>query len=266
MGTGNPYSKKIQHPLTDAILKLDIDRRRSTFGQIVAFHSGNIDQFSSSLKTLTKLTCDLLPDDPLRTLPVPDPRLQEVRDLVSNSIGCLQLDLDFGSGANLFRAPNGRLVVGDLQKSGTYHAVYADDMKLAWRRQIGLSCQVCNAASTAYANGSIFSDVSPGTLMTSIASRTGDARWLSPLADLIHYESVSVADGVVYTTDGLGFLDAFRADNGLPLLRRSLILDGGLDAIPPSGTASNGVSIARHTVYVEEGGHVFAYRPKLLLR
>jgi outer membrane protein assembly factor BamB len=265
MGTGNPFSKQIQYPRTDALLKVDIDRSRPTFGQIVAFYPGNIDQSSPVVKQLAGLTCALLPDDPLRALPLPDPRLLEIRDVVSNSIGCLQLDLDFGAAPNLFRSPAGRLVVGDLQKSGVYHAVYADTMKRAWTSTLGISCTVCNADSTAYAGGSIYVDSTPGTLMDSISSSTGRLHWLGIVADVVHYESVSVADGVVYSPDGFGFLDAFRADNGLPLLRRSMVLDAGTDALPPSGYSSAGVAVARHTVYVEAGSHVIAYRPKALL-
>jgi hypothetical protein len=265
MGSGNPYSKKIQYPRTDALLKVDVNRSRPTFGQIVAYYSGSIDQLSPILKSASQVTCALLPDDPLRTVPLPDPRLKPFQDLVSNSPGCLQLDLDFGSAANLFHAPDGRLVVGDLQKSGIYHAAYARDMKPAWMSTIGVTCPYCNASSTAYANGSIFSDTFPGTIVTSITSAAGSLRWAGVVGDGVHFESVSTADGVVYTTDGLGFLDAFRADNSLPLLRRSLVLDGGLDALPPSGVTSDGVSIARDTVYLEEGSHVFAYRPKPLL-
>jgi hypothetical protein len=149
---------------------VDIDRSRPTFGQIVAFYEGNIDQLAPALKTATRLTCELLPDDPLRTLPVTDPRLKELRDLVSNRIGCLQLDLDFGSAPNLFHAPDGSLVVGDLQKSGVYHAVYADSMKRAWLSTLGVGCTACNASSTAYADGSVYSDTTPGTLLSSIAS------------------------------------------------------------------------------------------------
>lgn len=266
MGSGNPYSKKIQYPRTDALLKLDINRHRSTFGQIVAYYPGNIDQLLPLLQTLSKPTCDLLPDDPLRTLPLPlPPQLQSIKDLVGNSPGCLQLDQDFGAAANLFHAADGRLVVGDLQKSGIYHAAYASDMKPAWMSLLGVTCPYCNASSTAYASGSIFSDTFPGTIVTSVSSSGGRLKWLSLVGDGVHFESVSTADGVVYTTDGLGFLDAFRADNGFPLLRRSLVLDGGLDALPPSGVTSDGIAVARHTVYVEEGSHVFAYRPKSLL-
>jgi len=42
-GAGNPSSKDKQDPNTDAILKIDLDQARSTFGQIVAAYPGNVD-------------------------------------------------------------------------------------------------------------------------------------------------------------------------------------------------------------------------------
>jgi hypothetical protein len=52
-GAGNPSSKDRQSPDTDAILKIDLDRSRSTFGQIVATYPGNVDQYASALQALT---------------------------------------------------------------------------------------------------------------------------------------------------------------------------------------------------------------------
>jgi hypothetical protein len=127
---------------------------------------------------------------------------------------------------------------------------------------VGASCEVCNGSSTAYdpAARALFADASPGSLMESISNVDGSLNWLAPVADAFHYESVSVADGVVYTMDGLGFLDAFDEATGLELLRRPMVLDGGADALPPGGNNSSGVAIARNTVYVESGSHVIAYR------
>ncbi|MHB8465626.1 MAG: outer membrane protein assembly factor BamB family protein [Acidimicrobiales bacterium] len=262
-GSGNPFSKRTQYPTTDAILKVDIDRRRRTFGQIIASYSGNLDQSTELLKVLSRPTCTVLPDDPLRTLPAMDKRLQEAQGLLSNSIGCVQLDLDFGAAPNLLHDGRGRLIVGDLQKSGVYHAVDARTMRRVWSSTLGVSCNVCNAASTAYdaSRTTVFGDGSPGSLLSAISSADGTLRWSSPVLDGFHYESVSTAAGVVYTVDGLGFFDAFRAGDGVPLLRRSAVLDAGADALPPAGYTSTGVSIARGKVYIEAGSHVVAYRP-----
>jgi plastocyanin len=74
---------------------------------------------------------------------------------------------------------------------------------------------------------------------------------------------VSTANGVVYTVDFRGFLDAYDAATGVSLLHRSLNLGGPAEPTPSWG----GVSIARGTVYAAVGmtglpnGHVVALRP-----
>ena len=262
-GTGNPYSKKTEHQNTNAILKLDIDRSRRTFGRIVGSTHGNIDQYLELVKTLSRPTCEVLPDSPFRTLPsLGDPTADQFKLILSNSIGCAQLDLGFGAAPNLFTGPDGRAVVGVLQKSGVYHAVRTAGMSPVYSSALGVPCIPCNAASPAYAGGRIFNVTTPG-LVTGIDSVSGDLEWAGLIADAIHFQSVSTANDVVYTTDGLGFFNAFDASNGELLLKRHLLVDtnGGLDAIPPSGFASNGIAIARHTVYIEFGSHVVAYQP-----
>jgi outer membrane protein assembly factor BamB len=97
----------------------------------------------------------------------------------------------------------------------------------------------------------------PGGVMTSLSQGTGTLNWASPLADGVHYGSVTIADGVVYTVDTAGFLDAIDAATGAPLLRRPLSADSGQPAV---GVTSAGVAVARHTVFVEAGSSVVAYR------
>jgi len=46
-GRRNPNSKTKQYPTTDAILKIDVNPARPTFGQIVASYEGNVDQYTS---------------------------------------------------------------------------------------------------------------------------------------------------------------------------------------------------------------------------
>ena len=258
IGSGNPFSKEIEHARTNAILKVDVDRRRPTFGSIVASYKGEIDQFDPLLRTLSRPTCRLLPENPTIPFPLPPaiPDLHQFRD----SVACLQMDLDFGAPPNIFKGADGVELVGDLQKSGYYHVVRADTMARVRQTQTGLTCLLCNAAATAYdpATSTVFADVTPGTLVRALDPTSGHIRWSAPVLDGVHYEGVSVADGVVYTVDTLGFLDAFAATSGLPLLRRSLLLDAGPDVL---GLNSVGVAIARHTVYVAAGNHVVAYQP-----
>ncbi|MEU5434364.1 PQQ-binding-like beta-propeller repeat protein [Streptomyces sp. NPDC020719] len=258
VGTGNPFSKQKEHPRTNAILKIDLIPGSPTFGTIVASYKGLIDQYAPIVRGLSRPTCMLLPENPTFP-PFPPflPPLQEARD----SIACLQQDLDFGAAPNLFRGPTGELLVGDLQKSGFYHVVRADSMQVERRILVGVGCLVCNGASTARdpATGQVYADVFPGTQMVAFKPDASLASWVSPVADGIHYQPVAVADGVAYTVDSTGFLDAFDAATGIPVLRRSLALDGAPDAV--AALASNGVSIAHHTVYVAAGSRIIAYRP-----
>ena len=241
-GAGNPSSKQMEHRNTNAILKIDL-HPGATFGQIVSSYKGQVDQYE--LPQLTKTpVCTASEGTPLDDFPLDDP-------------ACGQLDLDFGATPNLFSDGHGHELVGELQKSGYYHAANADTMVSAWANPIGLPCALCNADSTAVDNGAIFAVGTPGGVMMSLTTSTGGLRWAGPVGDGVHYGSVSTADGVVYTLDSLGCLDAFDASTGVPLLHRPVSVDSGQLA---AGLTSSGVAIARHTVYVEAGNAVVAYR------
>jgi hypothetical protein len=258
VGTGNPFSKAVEHERTNAIVKIDLNRDRSTFGDIVDSYKGEIDQYDPIIRDLAQPTCMLAPENP----PIPPfppflPPFQELRD----SVGCLQQDLDFGAAPNLFPASTGELLVGELQKSGVYHVVRTGSMDRERRIVLGVSCLVCNAASTAYdpAAGEVYADVFPGTSMVGFAPGADHAKWIAPVGDAVHYQPVAVADGVAYVIDSNGFLNGYDTRTGLPVLHRPLVADGAADAV--SALSSNGVSIANHTVYVAAGSRIIAYRP-----
>jgi plastocyanin len=92
---------------------------------------------------------------------------------------------------------------------------------------------------------------------------------VAPVADGMHWGNpVSTANGVVYTVGLTGFLDAYDAATGIPLLHHWM----GSDLAAGDLAASwGGVSIARNTVYAAIGmtglpvGTVVAYRPGLKL-
>ncbi len=243
-GTSNPYNKtNTEHEGTNAILKIDLNPGPG-FGAIVGSLKGNVDQVLEVVQTVAGPTCMLLGADPALQFP--------------DSIPCLQVDLDFGAPPNLFRDANGVLLIGDLQKSGVYHVGNAETMAPAWQTLVGLPCTFCNAAATAWdRSGRLFSESTPGGLMVGLNATGGAVSWVSPVLDLIHYQAVSSANGVVYTVDSLGFFDAFEASTGLPLVRRLMALDTGFPAL---GLSSSGVAIARHTVYAALGDAVVAYR------
>lgn len=239
---GNPHSEGLEAKNANSLLKIDFDRSRPTFGKVVASYKGNVDQYYPGL------------DDQ----PVCENFGEETTVLVW-SVGCIMLDLDFGASPNLFRDPDGRLLVGDLQKSGVYHAVYADDMTPAWQAIVAPPCFSCNAASGAVDGTRVYTTGSPpGQLFgLSIADAPLRHQWVAPIPGGTHYQSTSVANGVVYTMDNFGFLNAVDAATGIQLMKRPLSLDTGGSAADPS---SQGVSIARNTVYAASSEFVVAYK------
>jgi outer membrane protein assembly factor BamB len=200
---------------------------------VVAAYAGNVDQYTDTLQTLSGTPVCSASDNPAVPYPLDDP-------------ACGQLDLDFGASANLFTDGKGNKLVGDLQKSGVYHAARADTMKPAWSRIVGVSCQACNAASTAFDGHSITGVGTPGGELFSLDRDDGAPDWMSPIADGAHYQSTSTADGVVYTLDGNGFLDVLDAATGDTIARRPLSADAG---VPVEGLTSSGVAIAEHRVF-----------------
>jgi len=235
VGAGNPYSKDREDVHTNAILKVDMREDSRTFGDIVASYKGNVDQYTQTLQALSQTpVCSASTGAPD---PLDDP-------------ACGQLDLDFGAAPNLFTA-NGRLVVGDLQKSGVYHVADAQSMAPVWNTIVGGTCQACNAASTAVDAASVFVEGTPGGLLNGLDRSGGSRTWASPVGDGAHYESISSANGVVYTVDTLGFFDAWDAATGVPLLRHAMAAD---TQFPNAALTSGGVAIADHTVFVAASG------------
>ena len=244
-GAGNPSSKTKQYRTTDAILKIDVNPARATFGQIVASYEGNVDQYTETLQELSHSpACEASANDEV-PYPLDDPI-------------CGQLDLDFGSAANLFTTPAGTKVVGDLQKSGVYHVANAKTMSPVWSAIVGPSCFACNADSTAFDGNSIYGVATPGGDMFSLARANGATNWASPIGDGTHYQSVSTAAGVVWTVDGDSNLDGFEASSGLPLVRRPLSADAGA---PVTNLTSSGVGIAERRLFVAAGGASYAAAP-----
>jgi outer membrane protein assembly factor BamB len=84
--------------------------------------------------------------------------------------------------------------------------------------------------------------------MYSLNRDTGHINWQAPVLDGVHYQSTTVANGVVYTIDGNGFLDAFNEANGHTLLKHQTSIDAGVLTV--GSPTSNGVAIAENTVLV----------------
>jgi len=178
---------------------------------------------------------------------------------------CGDLDMDFGASPNLFTLPNGRKVVGAGQKSGVYHVMDAKTMKPVWTQVVGPPSAVGGiVGSTAVAGGRVFGPITVGGYLWSLDQAAGGLKWLAAIGDGAHWGNpVSTANGVVYSVDLRGFLNAYDAATGVPLLHRPLVLGGASEPALSWG----GVSIARGTVYAAVGmtglpnGQVVALRP-----
>jgi polyvinyl alcohol dehydrogenase (cytochrome) len=249
VGAGNPFRPQADHAHADAVLKFDIDRASPRFGQVVASYKGIVDEY---FPQFSQLPCFDIPGNPAPYYP--------------QGLGqCGDLDLDFGASPNLFTLPGGRKVVGAGQKSGVYHVMDAATMKPVWTQLVGPPSAVGGiVGSTAVAGGAVFGPITVGGYLWSVDQAAGAHRWVAPVGDGAHWGNpVSTANGVVYTVDFRGFLDAYDAATGVSLLHRSLLIGG-----PLAPTLSwGGVSIARGTIYAAVGmsglpdGQVVALRP-----
>jgi polyvinyl alcohol dehydrogenase (cytochrome) len=245
VGTGNPFRPQKEHKYTNAILKIDLDRRRPTFGKIVDHYKGDPDEY---VPGFSDLPCYDIPGNPPPWYP--------------QGIGeCGDLDMDFGAAPNLFKV-DGRTYVGEGQKSGIYHVADARTMKPAWTSLVGPPSAVGGiVGSTAFEDGAVYGPVTVAGYLWSV-SKQGDHRWFAPVADGAHWGNpVSVANGIVYTVDLKGFLNGYDAATGVQVLAAPMWFAGeGLKA------SWGGVAIARNTVYAAVGitggdGAVIAYRP-----
>lgn len=249
-GTANPFKPQAEHEHANAVLKFDADRASPTFGEILGSYKGTIDEY---IPAFSELPCYDFPGNNPPYYP--------------QGLGsCGDIDLDFGASANLFTDASGRKLVGVGQKSGVYHVFDAETMEPVWTQVVGPPTQFGGiVGSTAYAGGSVFGPVTIPGYVWSLDAAAGSHRWVGAIADGAHWgEPVAVANGVVYTVDLAGFLDAFDARSGVPLARRPLAL-GGTNS--PLSLSWGGVSVARNTVYAAVGitgleeGYVVAYRP-----
>jgi len=248
VGTGNPFHPQTDAKHADAVLKIDLNRDSRHFGDIVNFYDGTPEEYQPYTQNSP---CVDIPGNPAPYYP--------------QGLGaCGDMDLDFGASPNLIKGPNGQTYVGAGQKSGYYHLINARTMKGVWHTPVGPPSSVGGiVGSTAYDGKNIYGPITVGGYVWSLAGSSGLPRWLAPVADGAHWGNpVSEANGVVYTVGLTGFLDAYDAATGAPLLHRPMAVDSGSLA-----ASWGGVSIARNTVYAAIGmtglpdGSIVAYRP-----
>ena len=226
-GTGNPASQE-QHPHTNALLKIDANRASPTFGKILATHRGTSDSYP-------------VPQD------VDSPTCQTELQWPLGRYSCAQFDFNFLASPNLWTNSQGRQMLGGLQKSGVYTAVYTDTMERAWQATVGVPCFGCNLSSTAADENGIYIAVTGGNLY-SLDKDTGTVRWATPMTGGMRYNGLAVANGIVYSlNDATGTLQAFDTLRGAPLFAHPFAQDTGTPMNDMGN--SSGVSVARNTVF-----------------
>jgi outer membrane protein assembly factor BamB len=237
-GAANPNSKTIEHDHTNAILKIDLNRRHRTFGAIVDSYKGDVDQYREELIALRQTPACEKTDFEGGPYQFGDPL-------------CGELDLGFGASPNLFRLKDGTQVVGDLEKSGVYHVARTKDMERKWTALVSPVCQLCNFASPAFDGESIAVVGTPLSTMWSLNRDNGKANWASPVGDVLHLQGSTAASGVVWTVTGNADLVAWEAKTGKRLMHRPMLQD--TNQFVPNGT-SGGIAIAEHTLIASAGG------------
>lgn len=250
VGSGNPFKPEAEHEHANSVLKIDLNRASETFGEIVDSYKGQVDEYFPEISE--NLPCALdIPGNPPPYYP--------------QGLGaCMDIDMDFGDSPNLFESADGRTLVGAGQKSGVYHVAETATMEEEWTALVGPPSPVGGVVgSTSYTGDSHVGPIVPGGYLWSVDVATGSQEWVSPIADGAHWGNpVSTANGVAYTVDFTGNLNAFDVATGAPLLKRPMVAD-----VQDAANSWGGVSIARNTVYASIGmtglpeGHVVAYRP-----
>jgi polyvinyl alcohol dehydrogenase (cytochrome) len=234
VGTANPFKPGAEHKYANSVVRFDVDPRSARFGQITGAYKGLIDEY---LPAFSQLPCYDFPGNNPPYYP--------------QGIGsCGDIDLDFGAAPNLFTDRSGRKLVGAGQKSGVYHVFDARTMQPVFKQIVGPPGSLGGiVGSTAMDGSAVYGPITVPGYVWSIDARSGSWRWLGPVLDGAHWgPPVSVANGVAYTVDFSGFLDAFDTRSGTLIAKRPLNLGGG-----GASLSWGGVSIARNTVYAAVG-------------
>jgi polyvinyl alcohol dehydrogenase (cytochrome) len=132
-------------------------------------------------------------------------------------------DLDFGASPNLLTLPSGVKAVGIGQKAGLYWMFRRSDLAPLWNSRVGLPDAFGGVIGSTAVDGSQV--YGPNTLpgfLWAVGQQGGQLAWLDPSLDPLHYGPASVSNGVVYSEDSYGFLDAVNAAGGLLLARMPL--------------------------------------------
>jgi polyvinyl alcohol dehydrogenase (cytochrome) len=237
VGTSNPESKTKEHAYDDAIIKLDVDRSRPTFGKVVGSFKGTPD----SITGYDNPVCQSVGD-----------KLWVNLVTYGSSPTCGQLDVDFGVGPTLWRNADGRLLGAATQKSGKLHVFDATTMRKVWDRHLFVSTSFLggNIARIATDGDTIYVAANPGVLYA-FDGDDGTLRWHALLTGLpMKGGNVALANGVVYYVDEPA-AKAFDAATGRQLW---------MSPLTPGASIGSGIAVAGHHIIANHYGRIAAYR------
>lgn len=170
-------------------------------------------------------------------------------------------DADFGSSPQLIEGPDGEAWLGAGQKNNhlvhelsgesepktmagltRYHVIDRGTMEPEWVQPLGPGYWWGGiTGSTAYDGDRVYGSVVYGSLWA--LADDGTPAWYTSSHDtVIHFGPTTEANGVVYSTDSVGFVNAWDAATGAPLWKR-----------PIGGPSWGGVAVVGETVYVARG-------------
>ena len=151
-------------------------------------------------------------------------------------------DYDFGASANLITAPDGRELVGEGSKSGTYWALDRATMKPVWMKSVGPGSQADGGiGSSGYDGTRIYGTDSIDSQIWAL-DRDGNTAWNSLDGGTAHFSPVALANGVLYSADPAGFLTARDKNTGDILAK-----------LPLGAPTWGGISVIGRAVYVAVG-------------
>ncbi|HWF34588.1 MAG TPA: PQQ-binding-like beta-propeller repeat protein [Solirubrobacteraceae bacterium] len=165
------------------------------------------------------------------------------------------LDADIGASPNLFTSASGQALVGAGDKQGDYWALDRRTLALVWKANVGPGGIIGGIlGSTAWDGSALYGPVTEHTETWSLTAG-GAARWTTTDGGSVHLAPVSVANGVVYSTDNQADLTARSSADGSLLAR-----------VPLADPSWAGVAISGGTVFTAAGtqgatGYVQAFRP-----
>jgi len=236
VGTGNPFNYDAEHANTNAVLKLDMRWSSPTFGNIVGSYKGDVEEYFPEASNAPG--CD---------------EAEQISGVFAAGVECQHLDLDFGVAPNIYTDETGKRVVAAGQKSGVMHFIDANTMKAIAKTPIGAPSAVGGiVGSAAYDGTNIYGPHTLGGYLFSMNATDHGVKWVSPTADAVHWgPPVTYANGVLWTVDLKGFLDAYDPGTGAPLQHIPMAV--GAKTYENPTFSWGGVTVARNTVFASVG-------------